>query len=256
MKTLFIKTKMYNISDLIKNITLILSITLLSGCSNINEETKDSPQITENIEDPQISITPEINTYCLNTCEDCLLFPVSKKNSLREDYNPGSITSEAQDAFDKLTIKAKQEGVTLNIISGFRSYETQKTTFDYWVNRELNANSKLTRAEAEEKANVYSARPGHSEHQLGTTFDVACAGCVSFGKDDGTRPDYEFLKKYANDFGFVISYPENSFELTGYKYEPWHIRYVGVEFAKEYKKTTDGKPVPIELYLTNYFDCI
>jgi D-alanyl-D-alanine carboxypeptidase len=103
----------------------------------------------------------------------------------------------------------------LSVISGFRSYETQKATYEYWV--EL-----LGR----ERADQISARPGHSEHQLGLAVDIAgpsCSGWQCFGD----TPEGRWVAAHAHRFGFIIRHPQGGMPVTGYDYEPWHLRYVG-----------------------------
>lgn len=183
---------------------------------------------------------------CSKDCKDCIYFPVSKNQSLRSDYAPEviltglpggrEVTIETKVALNDLFLKANELGLTPTVISGYRSYNTQKGLFNSYVNNEQAKNNNLSRSEAETKANIYSAIPGHSEHQLGTTVDISCPNCVPFGIDKNSKQIYDFLKQYAVEYGFVISYPEGSENLTGYKYEPWHIRYVGNEVAVKFQE--------------------
>lgn len=111
------------------------------------------------------------------------------------------------------------DGVLLTVTSAYRSYDTQVSTFNYWVARD-----------GEAKANTYSARAGQSEHQLGTTLD--------FNIDTTAGAEqHAWLAKNAHNYGFAMCYPEGAQEITGYKYEPWHYRYIGVEAAKEWKES-------------------
>ena len=122
---------------------------------------------------------------------------------------------------------ADKKGVQLTVTSAYRSYDTQVSTFNYWV--EL-------RGEA--KAVTFSARAGQSEHQLGTTLD--------FNIDEvAGREQHEWLAKNAHNFGFAMSYPKGAEDITGYIYEPWHYRYIGVEAAKEWKAA--GQPLCVFL---------
>jgi D-alanyl-D-alanine carboxypeptidase len=93
------------------------------------------------------------------------------------------------------------------------------------------------RAEAEIKANRVSAKPGHSEHQLGTTVDLKCNGCGDFDNSSGNLAMYKFLEENAYKFGFAISYANGTEQYTGYKNEPWHIRYLGESLANEFNNT-------------------
>ena len=120
------------------------------------------------------------------------------------------------------------EGVQLTVTSAYRSYDTQ-----HWLFYDVYAAK-----DGEEKANIYSARPGQSEHQLGTTLD--------FNIDTSAgAAQHNWLARNAQNYGFAMSYPEGAQEITGYKYEPWHYRYIGVEAAKEWKAS--GLPLCVFL---------
>lgn len=119
---------------------------------------------------------------------------------------------------------AGAEGIGLEIQSAYRSYSYQVSTFDYWV-----AEDGLRAALAT------SARPGHSEHQLGTALDFRSAdGPAAWDLDDWrATPEGAWLAQNAARFGFVMSYPEGKKGVTCYAYEPWHYRYVGRAVAAE-----------------------
>ena len=127
---------------------------------------------------------------------------------------------------------AKSKSINFRIVSAYRSFDTQKTTFNNWVDGELKKGK--TKAQAIESANTYSAKEGHSEHQLGTTVDLACSTCTSFDNSTLNKSLYKYLEDNAYKYGFAISYFKNSVGLTGYIYEPWHIRYIGKDLAKEF----------------------
>ena len=119
---------------------------------------------------------------------------------------------------------AGRAGAPLSIRSAYRSYRTQIGTFASWV-----------RIEGYKRALLSSARPGHSEHQLGTTIDVTSrggAGPWSYG-DWGTTRGGTWMRRNSWRYGFVMSYPKGpSPRITCYKYEPWHFRYVGKAVAR------------------------
>lgn len=174
-------------------------------------------------------------------CQDCKYAPIDKTTALSSTYIPslvatdlpggGMLTPETVAALKRMSDDVYSNGMTIYITSAYRSYIQQQSTFNYWVNREL---AKGASAEvARQRANIYSAIPGHSEHQLGTTLDVKCIGCDAFSKDVANTPLYQYLQQHAHEYGFVISYPQGKQHLTGYTYEPWHIRYIGVELASE-----------------------
>ncbi len=140
---------------------------------------------------------------------------VNKTYSIPRSYNPGGLTATTQNAFNKMCRKAAKSGIYLYCVSGFRSYDTQKQLYDNYVWRD-----------GREAADRYSARPGHSEHQTGLALDVNNAS----GWFDGT-PEAKWLEDHCCEFGFILRYPRGKEHITGYKYESWHIRYVGKSLA-------------------------
>lgn len=119
---------------------------------------------------------------------------------------------------------AKADQVTLYVESAYRSYDEQVRTFNYWVS-----------VVGEAQARRESAEPGHSEHQLGTTVDFAdpSNGWRLLESFAGS-PSGRWLAANAYKFGFAMSYPPNGEAITGYIYEPWHFRYIGVAAAQEW----------------------
>ncbi|MBE3596902.1 MAG: M15 family metallopeptidase [Hydrogenibacillus sp.] len=126
-------------------------------------------------------------------------------------------------AIEALFAAAKQDGIELIGVSGFRSYELQQSIFDSNV-----------RAKGKAEALRVSAPPGTSEHQTGLAIDVADASkrCL-LEPCFGDTPAGRWLAAHAAEFGFIIRYPEGAEPVTGYAYEPWHLRYVGKEAAQE-----------------------
>lgn len=125
----------------------------------------------------------------------------------------------------RLNEEAKKEGINLSMISGYRAYGTQANTYNYWVN--VNGGNI-------DVVDQISARPGHSQHQLGTTVDFSSSeiGDRLGSEFDNTKAS-KWLEKNAWKYGFVISYPKGYESTTGYSYESWHYRYIGRENAKE-----------------------
>lgn len=137
---------------------------------------------------------------------------VNKKYDLPESYGNG-INSDAYSAF----LRMKEEsGFDMTIVSGYRSYEKQESTFKFWCDRD-----------GYEAAVMYSAKPGHSEHQTGLAIDV-----TSIETDYAETEEGRWLAENCHKYGFIIRYPENKTDITGYVYEPWHIRYLGESTAK------------------------
>jgi LAS superfamily LD-carboxypeptidase LdcB/cell division protein FtsL len=142
---------------------------------------------------------------------------VNKIYSLPESYNPGDITSEVKQAFEEMSEAAAKENLDLYIGSSFRTYEYQVEIFDNY-----------SAIYGEEKANTFSSKPGHSEHQSGLSID-----CNTIDSAFGDTLESEWLSQHAAEYGFIIRYPQGKEDITGYEYEPWHIRYVGREIAEE-----------------------
>ena len=163
--------------------------------------------------------------------EDGILVLCNKYNKLPKDYVPklvsmsskyskngGKLHPEAYAAFKNMVDNAKNDGIKLYNVSAYRSYGTQSAVYNRYVSRDG-----IT------KADTYSARPGHSEHQTGLATDINTASSsVHF---ENTK-EYAWLIKNSYKYGFILRYPEGKTYITGYKYEPWHYRYVGVEAAK------------------------
>ncbi len=122
-----------------------------------------------------------------------------------------------------MAVDARAAGAGLAVQSAFRSYQYQVTTFAGWVARS-----------SEAEARKVSARPGHSEHQLGTALDFRSADDPTppWSLDDfAATPVGGWLHDHAREYGFVMSYPRGEAAETCYSYEPWHYRYVGREVA-------------------------
>lgn len=140
---------------------------------------------------------------------------VNKTYSLPRSYYPGGLTSTTLKAFNKMCKASAKDGIYLYCCSGFRSYDTQKQLYESYVWRD-----------GREAADRYSARPGHSEHQSGLALDVNNASSWF----DNTA-EARWLANHCSDYGFIIRYPQGKESVTGYKYESWHIRYVGKTLA-------------------------
>jgi zinc D-Ala-D-Ala carboxypeptidase len=128
---------------------------------------------------------------------------------------------EAAIELERLFAGAKKEGVTLLGVSAYRSYQTQKALFERYV-----------AIDGYEKARTYSAIPGTSEHQTGLAIDVT-GGNGNCPAEDcfGGTIEAAWLEQNAAKYGFIIRYPKGKETITGYKYEPWHLRYVGKDVA-------------------------
>ena len=121
---------------------------------------------------------------------------------------------------------AQTAGFTLTLGSGFRSYALQKQFYNGYVSNQGQAEADRT-----------SARPGYSEHQTGLSLDVgATGGKCHLDKCLGEMPDGKWIAANAYKYGFIVRYPNGKEDITGYDYEPWHLRYIGPELAAELNK--------------------
>lgn len=138
---------------------------------------------------------------------------VNKEYALPATYGNG-ITPEAYTAYVRM--KQASGFPNMSIISGFRSYAKQESTFNYWVN-----------IDGYDNAVTYSAKPGHSEHQTGLAMDI-----TSLNQSYGNTAEGKWLAAHCHEYGFIIRYPKGKTGITGYIYEPWHVRYLGTSTAK------------------------
>jgi D-alanyl-D-alanine carboxypeptidase len=137
------------------------------------------------------------------------------------------LRAEAATALEELVAAAKQENIKLMLASGYRSYNFQKNLYAGYV-----------RTQGQAAADTQSARAGHSEHQTGLAADVGptnrqCEVEQCFGD----LPEGKWVAANAYKFGFIIRYTADKEDVTGYIYEPWHLRYVGTELAAELHRT-------------------
>jgi len=164
---------------------------------------------------------------------------------------------QAAFALAEMFATAQEQGIHLVVRSAYRSYETQAFTFQYFVDEELQraeeAGQPISVEEAETRANRYSARPGHSEHQLGTAVDLTSADVANeLVTDFGQTAAGRWLHDHAHEFGFVMSYPEGKEAMTGYMYEPWHFRWIGrghAEMLYALGYLDPATPMTVEVYL-------
>ncbi len=139
----------------------------------------------------------------------------NKSYSLPESYDPG-LLPETEDAFAQLSADAAAAGLDIHASSDYRSYSFQVEVYNSMVD-----------AYGKEYADSVSARPGFSEHQTGYTID-----CNSIDNTFAETAEGKWLAEHCWEYGFIIRYPEGKEAITGYDYESWHIRYVGVDHAR------------------------
>ncbi|UHA75019.1 M15 family metallopeptidase [Paenibacillus sp. 481] len=163
------------------------------------------------------------------------LVVVNKKRFLPDGYTPSDLVEPkvpfsfkgphekrqlrqvAATALEELFAKAKEDGMKLNAVSGYRSYKRQQSLYNHYVN-----------TKGEQYASRVSAVPGSSEHQTGLAMDVSSPSANNeLEQHFGDTVEGKWLAEHAHEFGFIIRYPQQGESITGYIYEPWHIRYVG-----------------------------
>ena len=138
----------------------------------------------------------------------------NKTYGLPSDFNPG-LDSNCEIQFEKLTAAAALEGLNIYFASGFRSYDYQSEIYNGY-------DSDYGQASAD----TFSARPGYSEHQSGLAIDVN-----NIDDSFAGTPEAIWLAEHCHEYGFILRYPQGKQDITGYKYEPWHIRYVGTDLS-------------------------
>lgn len=134
--------------------------------------------------------------------------------------NGATLSAKAIDSFNQMFAAANAAGQPFGVTSSYRSYNTQISTYNYWVSTSGQAG-----------ADTYSARPGYSEHQTGLVMDVSAGGCAL--DCFGTTSQYQWFQQNAANYGFIQRYYAGYESITGYKAEEWHYRFVGVNVAKD-----------------------
>lgn len=170
---------------------------------------------------------------------------VNKENKVGSDWAPSDLITpsgceykmekQAGEALVQMLSAARADGITdLSLYSGYRTYSSQKNKFDTRTQKYLNQG--YSRADAEKKAGEYIAPPGSSEHHTGLAADICSWGIVSkygyLSDDFDTTKEYRWLSENCMNYGFILRYRKDAEDITGFLYEPWHYRYIGVEHAK------------------------
>ena len=153
----------------------------------------------------------------------------SKRYPLPSTFAPGE-SAEAREAFEALAAEAKLSDYELVAFSTYRSFDYQQQLYDRYVSND-----------GVDAADRYSARPGYSEHQTGLAFDIGELHFEQhFARESfGETPAGQWLAANAHKYGFIMRYPNGKEKITGYMFEPWHFRYVGVDHAtKIYEANT------------------
>ena len=140
------------------------------------------------------------------------------KTNIDYSKNGMMLVKEAKDMFEKMYYDSKKEGYNIRIMSSYRSYEYQKKLYNDYKQKE-----------GIKEADKYSARAGFSEHQTGLCVDIDDKkfNYENFDKSNS----YKWMINNSYKYGFILRYPKNKEKITGYIYEPWHYRYVGIDIA-------------------------
>ena len=180
--------------------------------------------------------TPDGDGVFVVACGDPLV-PLDKRHRLEADcapadlrpvpeafaWGPQSVVAATLGPLVEMLEDALAAGHRIVVLSAYRSYEVQQGAFRSHV-----------QSLGLEQAERVSARPGHSEHQLGTTVDFASAAVgYQLVQAFGDTPEGRWLAERAHEYGFALSYPRGAEAVTGYQYEPWHFRWLGRETAAE-----------------------
>jgi len=266
-----------------KRLPLALTVMLfLSGCQSLqlnftdeNNQGLSEEQISENVNQEQQTVNEEelensltlsseffnqvVETNGVNVIQNYenIMALVNKSYYLPETYIPTDLVranveysfgdeqvekallrAEAAIALEEMFLAAQNEGIELFAVSGYRSYERQEVVFD----AEVAANGQEAAAEA-------VAYPGTSEHQTGLAMDISSRSVgLNLTQEYENTIEGQWLAANAHLYGFILRYPKGKEEITGYKFEPWHFRYVGKAYA--------GKIYEENLTLEEFFDIV
>ena len=150
-----------------------------------------------------------------------------------EDGKAYTLDKDAIDAFISMSDAAKEKGLSLKIISAYRSYDYQSKLYE-----------KYKASNGQSAADRFSARPRHSEHETGLAIDI---NDVSQAFEN--TKEFAWLQENAHLYGYILRYPKDKEDITGYMYEPWHYRYLGVELATKVKDSG----LTYDAYYAKYF---
>lgn len=136
------------------------------------------------------------------------------------------VRAAAARALESMSAAAVADGVPFQLISGYRSFELQRSLFERYCERD-----------GVEEAETYSARPGHSEHQTGLAVDLDDGSGFALESEFGDTACGLWLREHAPRFGFILRYEQGEQPVVGYVYEPWHFRYVGTSIALDMRRS-------------------
>ena len=199
-----------------------------------SENTADTKPLTTSINEDSGRIIVDVNR------EDWNLIVVNAGRELPEGYVPELkeilgcgkyLDYRVAPHYEEMYYAAKQDGITLTPYSAYRSYERQKNNYNN-LTQSYMRDYNLNEADARKKAATVILPPGTSEHNLGYAMDIC--GTESTFKD---TKEYAWLQQHAHEYGFILRYTAEKQPITGIIPEPWHWRYVGVEYAEKIKNS-------------------
>jgi D-alanyl-D-alanine carboxypeptidase len=267
VKGINVKKTIKRIVAVVLGLCLLGSLVACGGSSNTQEETTTegtAPVETVAFMDGYQPVT-NIDSYrdaLAADSEDYLLL-VNKQFPLGDTYAPASLAdipasltlggkalqleTTVAKAAEALIRELHAQGYTdIVMTSAYRDYAYQENLFNYYIDEEMFYHPDWTRAEAEAEVLTYSARPGTSEHQSGLCLDLISATDCVLDESFADLPAYDWLLQNAHCFGFILRYPEGMESITGYSYEPWHYRFVGVSAAT----AIHDRGITLEQYLS------
>ena len=192
-------------------------VSIVNVCADEDYYDKDTVKKTD-ISKKELMLVNKFNYLDENYAPDDIV-----KVSVQFAYGDNEIKKEVYEKFRSMYNDAKKEGLYLIITSSYRDYKFQKELWDSYANQK-----------GDEWADSVSARAGYSEHQTGYTLDIVTynANMSSFETTD----EFKWLQDNAYKYGFILRYPKDKEDITGYSYESWHYRYVGKDVATKIKK--------------------
>ena len=143
--------------------------------------------------------------------------------SLMYAFSGKQIDTRVYEAFKSMSSAARKENLKIVANSTYRTYEYQEKTYN-----------SIKASKGIEYADKIAARPGHSEHETGLAIDISTLNSTS--EDFEETEEFKWLQSHAHEYGFILRYPKGKEYLTGYDYESWHYRYVGIDVAKKIKE--------------------
>lgn len=183
------------------------------------------------IQDPAKQLQSNEDDWCLAL--------VNKDYALDKDYEPAmkklvddmEVDERIVEEAAQMLKDAKKAGMNMEVVSAYRSYDTQSTYFNSDMQSWVNSGYSLV--EAYETTSQSVAYPGHSEHTMGLALDIVSESYQTLDEEQENTDEAQWLKEHCWEYGFILRYPAGTTEITGIVYEPWHYRYVGKEAAKE-----------------------